>query len=679
MTRTRIALALVAASLGAGCGDSGGSTTPSADAGADAAVVLPEQPAPPMPPVLTPCAAGWREAPTTDGPTTCEPWPESGHAECSAIDEAHFPGTPGCSRIGLACPTGDFPEGLPAGTPVRYVLATAAPGGDGSIDRPFATITEALVGVPAGSIVAVGKGSYDEAFNVPGRVTIWGACVAQTLLHASTPGALRSTPVVGFLRAGGALRNVRIGAGPRQAVFLDGRLASATVDGVLVDGGSSMGIGANAGHLVLHDVVVRDRGSRGLEVVEGATVEATRLVIERVHDVGVYAGFDGTLRLEDSAVRSVLPSATGAAGIGIALESHGTVDASRVVVEDVRNAGIVALIGSAVTVTDSVVRDVADQASDGEYGIGLWFDSDSTATVSRVLVERAADAGLLAKGPGSIVTVSDVVVRDMLGHARTPSFGRGISAQTGAALSVERAWIVRAREIGVFVATADAQVTFTDLTVRDTAPNGNGEGGRGLSVQEPGTSVEVVRSELVRSREIAVAVHEGSTLRLTDVAVRETSSREVDGIGGYGIVSNGGHLEGARILIERTPAVGTVAVGPSASIRYSQLTVRDTMPRDCTGTSCTDAAYGVGVAVDLGAAVSADGFAILRATICGALVTDGSSMDLAHGQVRGCGIGMCIQSDGYDTSRLAVDVLYADNGRTLDTLSLPLPDALAPL
>ena len=69
-----------------------------------------------------------------DGPAWCEPWPGGAPEDCGA-DEAHFPGEPGCVRVGSACPAGGLPEGLPSDRPVVYVRA-AATGGDGTVASP---------------------------------------------------------------------------------------------------------------------------------------------------------------------------------------------------------------------------------------------------------------------------------------------------------------------------------------------------------------------------------------------------------------------------------------------------------------------------------------------------------------------------------------------------------------
>src|SRR5437868_2820210 len=119
-----MALILIAAS-GEACGRAG------SPGGVDAGTTYPT--AATMPAALTPCPTGWEEvAPGSPlDVRTCEPWPGAGPLACDAAS-AQFPGDAACSEVGSTCPSGDFPEDLPAGTPVLYVSATAAQAGDGS-------------------------------------------------------------------------------------------------------------------------------------------------------------------------------------------------------------------------------------------------------------------------------------------------------------------------------------------------------------------------------------------------------------------------------------------------------------------------------------------------------------------------------------------------------------------
>lgn len=65
-------------------------------------------------PSVIPCPEGWREVREdgVEGVVACHPWPEGGPRSCG-IDEAHFPGDPGCTRVGTACPGGDWADDLP--------------------------------------------------------------------------------------------------------------------------------------------------------------------------------------------------------------------------------------------------------------------------------------------------------------------------------------------------------------------------------------------------------------------------------------------------------------------------------------------------------------------------------------------------------------------------------------
>ncbi|MCH6550946.1 MAG: hypothetical protein IH804_02900 [Planctomycetes bacterium] len=48
--------------------------------------------------------------------------------------------------------------------------------------------------------------------------------------------------------------------------------------------------------------------------------------------------------------------------------------------------------------------------------------------------------------------------------------------------------------------------------------------------------------------------------------------------------------------------------------------------------------------------------------------------DLERGVVSDSEVGVCVQSDGYDLSRLQMDVQYRDNTTNLDTTALPVPE-----
>jgi hypothetical protein len=88
---------------------------------------------------------------------------------------------------------------------------------------------------------------------------------------------------------------------------------------------------------------------------------------------------------------------------------------------------------------------------------------------------------------------------------------------------------------------------------------------------------------------------------------------------------------------------------------------------------------GTALGVFGGASITATRFALRTADLCGVHVGAGSAMDLATGEIAGCLLGACVQSEGYDLARLSNDVRYRDNGTNLDTTTLPTPDPLPEL
>jgi hypothetical protein len=241
------------------------------------------------PAVLTPCPDGWREVTDPEtGTVACDPWPESGYEECTAVDEAHFPGEPGCVRVGTACAPGDdWATDLPGDRPIRYVLAGAPAGGDGTRASPFGTIQEAMSGAPSGTVVALSKGTFDEVVVLPAGVTLWGACVAETLVASSVPAEDFGTINVWGRDVG--VRNLRV-SGRRPGLQAVGRFRTALVEDVVVAEATHLGWFVNSAAVVQgRSIVVRDTRSReagrdfghGLSVQEGGVVEVQRGVFER--------------------------------------------------------------------------------------------------------------------------------------------------------------------------------------------------------------------------------------------------------------------------------------------------------------------------------------------------------------------------------------------------------------
>lgn len=624
-----------------GCG--GGA--PSHDAAPDGAVDGGDagsgfEVAPPAPPALTPCPLGWREVQLEPGVPGCEPWPEAGAEDCST-GLAHFPGEAGCAAVGPSCPGGDWPEGLPTdGTRVVYASAGAEGGGDGTRERPFATVAEALAAAGSGDVVALSRGTFDEAVVLGAGETLWGACAAETTISSSVPSG--SAGVVTVAGEGARLRGLRV-TGARGGLWVSGP-CSVEVEGVIVEGVERLGVLVrDRATASLRDVAIRDvrpvAGSgiegRGLAVETGAGVSFARGLVDRAHMVGVsLVGAGASLEMEGVAIRRTLSSAADRRrGIGLYLEGGPRVEGSAVVVEECRMAGIYANGAStALSLEASVVRDVLAQESDGEMGTGVQLQDGVEADLRQVVVQRATGGGIAVVTEGTTLDAMDLVVLDTAPAEADGLWGYGLVAQDGAVVEVERGLVARAHQTGVCSSRHGALVRLVDVEVRETlsVPGGSTPGLRGRGLEAIlGGRLEVLRGLVAGNREVAVAaIGEGVELLLEDVAIADTAAAA------------------------------------------------------CEETICAGRGGGIGLGAYSEAHVRATRFLVTRAERVGLQLAHGSggggTMDLSEGEVSHCPIGANVQTEGFDVARLTDRVRFVDNGRDLDSVELPVPGVESP-
>jgi len=683
---------------------------------------------PVAPPQLEPCPAGWRSI-DEDGVTRCEPWPESGHADCS-LGSVHFPGEPGCVPIGAACPAGDFADALPAAG-VLYVLASAATGGDGTRARPFARVSDALAAATSGTIVAVGKGRYDEPIALPAGVTLRGACSAETLLTSSVEDDF--DPIVLVASRGGAIAGVRIGEGARSGLQVRGMGASVELDGVLVHQARGYGIVVTAGSaltghdLVISDSAVRPRdGTQGWALyVESGTVVVDRLALERSTAFGAFVtGTGAQLQIERAVIRDTQPRA-GRYGVGIHVKEGGTLGATSSVIEINREAGLeIVDAGSVARLTSVVVRETSERALDGRLGHAidvypsaaaelrrcvvaasaqaaitvagealvedaLILDTRSTAvggeglhvtaggvvSVHRARFERNHGGAIIAREVGSRLEIEDLLVRDTDIAMFEEQKGRGLVAQLGASVRVARAILERNHDEGISAYDEGTTLELEDVLVRSTLAAMIGdEHGRGLGVQG-GATATARRCVFDSNREVGIFVGAArATLTLEDVVITDTQLR-TDGLTGRGLdVELGAMAIATRMLVRRNHD-SALYTGADAVVVGHDVRIEDTRENGCVPDGCVRGGIATG---SYGGSLALERFAVRGAALCGVHVALDGQADLTNGEIAGAAIGACVQVDGYDLSRLTTSVAYHDNGTSLQTTELPVPEPVAP-
>ncbi len=630
---------------------------------------------------ITPCPDGHRLDEERQ-PAECDPYPVGGAESCD-VGEAHFPGEPGCRPIGVACPSGELPEGLPTDGPVVYVSASAAPGGDGSRAAPLSALGDVRwASLPADAIVALGKGRYAGVLPLKAGVRVFGACVAETSV-TGVDAPVRS--VVSVTTSGDAplVSNLTIADAPQPGAVADeGR--SLRLEGVLISRVPDAGILTTrpGSSIVLRDVVVTDTlrvgsGRRGFGLVallEGR-IEGSRVLVSGSGEGGVLAGDEGsTIILSDSVISDTRGLPDGTFGRGVTAQGGGRVEGRRLLVHDNRDVGVIAGFDGELVLEDVVIRNTRS-TGDGTSGRGISVQDGARLTADRVVVAESGDVGVFVSDPETIVSLRDVVVRDTLGTERDGQYGRAINVSGGAHVDAQRLVLLGSRDVALFVADPGSEAYVEDLLLADaTVDRSDGSFGHGLAALNC-AHLEVARALLERTENDAIlGSGPGTTLRVDDVVIRETSHLDAMRSGGMGLAAQrSAQLTGSRVAISDVREHGVGAIG------FAVLDLEDLSIDGVLESRLPIQPFGHG-ATAINATLRLTRFHIDEVEYCGVFLVAGDdpaelSVDLAQGEISNAAIGACVQAMDYDLSRLMQSVEYAGNDVNLDSTTLPVPEA----
>jgi hypothetical protein len=472
-----------------------------------------------VPPEL--CAEGF----VHDGDAACEPILPA--APCPKGQMA-IPGESECHPV-MACGTGTWGD-IPVDGATIYVDASYVGGSsDGSQQRPWTTISEAVGVAAPGALVAVAAGSYVEDVVVAKRIRLHGVC----------PGEVE---VVGTA-AGLAALEIRSGA---SASELRGLAITGERIGVLASGVEDVVLE----HLWVHDALVR---GVNIESSLGATSVTLRSsLVEDNSTFGVrVAGSE--LTFDGLVVRGTLPRASDQQyGNGIAVQSDPNTGApssahgERSVVEANRDSGVV-VSGSQATLEGLVVRGTLPRATDETFGVGIHVlpepndGAPASVHVGSSLVAENRLVGVLVLGSEAIL--EGVVVRDTLPQASDQWFGRGIGIESDATGAPARAQVLSSsvennHDVGVLVFASEA--TLDGVVVSGTLPRASDQfGGTGIAVQVSlagAASTGLVRRSRVADNHAFGLFVAGSQATVEATLVRGTQLQVLDGVFGDGLV-----------------------------------------------------------------------------------------------------------------------------------------------
>ncbi|MBI4818224.1 MAG: hypothetical protein HY791_18315 [Deltaproteobacteria bacterium] len=548
------------------------------------------QPAPPEPLRLLPCPTGWTEV-SADSRTFCEPRTVAERLPC-ADDEAHFLGDLGCAPIGEACPPGEFRDDLPTDKPIVYVSNNGSAEGDGSIDAPVRTLAEALALATPGSVVALGKGTFEASLGLSEPMELIGACVGETTVTAASGASLTSTLRV--LSPEVSVANLRV-TGLRRGVSV-GPAGEGHLRGVLIEGTTEFGwLAESGGRAFGEEVVVRGVAGRAIEGRLAGELEGRRVSVEDVTGVGIQIRDPSTrARFEDLVVlRTVTTTSAPREGHGVIAQANAELVLRNTLVESTTGLAI-SVYGATATISDTVARRTQPWV-DGAEGTGLRVAEGARVRLDRVLVTDTPYFGVDFRDLGTRVRAADLVVERTTRDARG-SGGLGLySAAERIDLSRVRIDSTQDRAFVLRGGTAHVE----DLLVREAASGvvieraAELEMERVVLVDSPSglelfsSSTATVADFVAHSRAFAVRVDD-SRLKLTRAALRGSGANVygpdasvsfadvfVSGSQSNGVTgSEGARLEVRRLLAERVAGAGVTMDESVGDFMLEDITVR---------------------------------------------------------------------------------------------------------
>lgn len=630
----------------------------------------PTAPAPPLAPSLGPCPAGWNEAPaseTLDTPV-CDPWTDT-PLECPGLT-TQFLATGECVPIGAACPTGDYATPPPGVTPL-YLRAGAS--GDGTMARPFGSLTEAIAGAPAGAVVLVAAGDYRGPITAARAITLIGACPARTRLVADTTEFIRATS--GEL----TLRNLHVAM--MRGNMLVESAASLVLDAVVVTGQTAAMV-AGIGPVAVRDSYFRsdapDTGT-GIAVLAEGPVTVQHSVLRGFPEAGIVVyGARGVLTVEDSVVGGRFEGEVFRGGRSIQITEGATATIDRSSLDLPGDAGLYAE-GATAVLRDVVVEELRSR---GALAAAFIARGGSSVTAERIWVLTPNGSAFRVLQPSTELVVRDAVVVDAWGAELGSAFGAEVSG--AAAIELERVTVDGAEVAGVAITGSSARLR--DVSVRRTFGSAvDGDGGFGLALLS-GSSLEAERLDLDSNRHAALVVVDASTATIADLRVVATEPSAMYGTQGHGAYfASGARATIDRAAFERNHEIGISVFDAETGVTFRDLRVATTRALTCTEPGCVAPEIGgIGVGAYGGGHLTVERFAIAEHALAGVQIAfgspDGTTMytsagviDLSHGAIARNPIGVNVQDPGFELDRLFIDVAFAENDRNVDAANLGIP------
>ena len=419
---------------------------------------------------------------------------------------------------------------------VYHVDNTASPGGEGTAERPFATLDAAVVR-PANApydIVYVHRGSSTATtpYTTPPGGFVFGA--THQYLVGEGSALVIPTESCGLL-------SPFITANNRNVPFVSNPLGIAivvnepevTVDhfGVtnsvvgISDGGSVTGSG------LISNVSVDGGGQvrRGIDIsASSATFTFRNVSLTHLRDNGlVVSAPNANVVMNDILIKDIEQSAILASG------ASAVITASNATITRVTGTAAVHASGpgASLSLTSSTLSDVLGTQGNAVVASG----SDSAVNITSSRISKTSGAGVVATGPGGAAVT---VVKRSLSETRIGAILDG----TGNRIELKNSFIHRSSQNGVAVAGIENKLTVLDRSLIDAS------GLNGLLVEGSSHRIQVNDSRILSSGLHGVSI--ATTPNAAGPTIATLLRSEIAGVpNGYGMLVEGVNGTGEVIQI----------------------------------------------------------------------------------------------------------------------------------
>lgn len=505
------------------------------------------------------CPDGWAsvEHPDLAGGRYCEPYPVLTPSDCS-VGEYLFPGDRACTPLG-SCSEGNYPAELVGRPDVLFVDASAAPGGVGTVERPFNSLAAAIALAGPGAVVALARGEYPASVTVNDALTIVGACTASTVLSAP-PGELAVHVVAAqgvtlqglTLRAAEQAFAIDAGAQVRlEDVVVEGGAPSVVddatldVDGVVFSGaglevsggridGQRLGVdAAGVGLALARGASAALRGvtvagaNEGLHLDGARDVLVRELVVERSGTVGLFVRATATTTITDFVVRGT--SQSGAAVIGVDVAGS-AISVARGLVDDIRGRALFAHEGGDVRVEDVSTRCSGVPSPDpiAPHFTGVEVDFGGHLRARRLASAGDDGHGLGIRG-GSSVDVDDLTITRRCRGRGSPVSAMLIDSASTARMT--RVWIEPSDGDGIHMGDDRTDATIEDLVIGPSLGDGLQVGCGGSLITACRVAITLERVRIVEPLLAGALVFTAGPVVMRDVEIVGPGAPERAGLG----------------------------------------------------------------------------------------------------------------------------------------------------